>query len=313
MKTRPPLKTSSEHTGSVTFGPAAIERRMKAARRGLPTGIRMLPFRAKLSLIWIGVVLFLAIFAEFITPYPYDEMIVGDLTAPPVWEHPMGTDEIGRDSLSRIMVAARVSVIAALCAGISGLLFGGLIGSTAAAAKGWIDEALMRLMDIQFAFPAVVLALVFAMVIGPGLKTTIILLAIVYSPIMARFIRANVLEQLSQDYITAEKALGSSTIRILVRHVSINIATPSLVFFTLIAADAIVLEAALSFLGAGVRPPTPSWGNLIRDGQTQMLSGAWWLTVGPGLALFISVLALNTIAESVADKLGGRRHLLGES
>ncbi len=302
-----------DRTESVSFGPAAIERRMKKARPGLPASIRVLPLRAKLSLVWIGIVLLLAVFGELLTPYPYDEMIVGDLSGAPVLAHPMGTDEIGRDNLSRIMVASRVSVIAALCAGVAGLIFGGVIGSVAAATKGWLDETLMRLMDIQFAFPAVVLALVFAMVMGPGLKTTIILLGIVYSPIMARFIRANVLEQLSQDYITAEKALGSSTVRILIRHVSINIATPSLVFFTLIAADAIVLEAALSFLGAGVRPPTPSWGNLIRDGQTQMLAGAWWLTVGPGLALFISVLALNTIAESIADKLGGRRHLLGES
>lgn len=297
----------------VTFGPRGVERRTRAAARGLPLGFRKLPLRSKLALVWVLVLVFLAAFGPLVAPYPSDKIAVGELSAPPSWPHLMGTDEAGRDTLSRTLVAARVSVIAALSAGVAALLLGGIIGSLAAAARRWLDEILMRLMDIQFAFPAVVLAVVFATVIGPGLKTTIVLLAIVYSPIMARFVRANVLEQLDEDYVTAERALGSSTRRILVHHVSINIATPALVFFTLVAADAIVFEAALSFLGAGVRPPTPSWGNLIRDGQAQMLAGTWWLTVFPGLALFTAVLALNTLAETLADKIGGRRHLLEET
>jgi peptide/nickel transport system permease protein len=298
--------------GGVSLGPGAVERRVLGARAGVPIGFRRLPLRAKAAFVWIVLLVVVAVFAPLIAPYPAERIGAGELSSPPDFPHIMGTDEAGRDTFSRVVVATRVSVIAGLAAPLAALVLGGLIGAVAAAASRWLDEILMRLMDIQFAFPAVVLALVFATILGPSLKTTIILLTIVYAPIMARLVRANVLAQLGEDYVAAERALGSSMRRILLRHVSVNIATPTLVFFTLVAADAVVLEAALSFLGAGVRPPTPSWGNLIRDGQAQMLAGTWWLTVFPGVAILAAVLALNTLAESVADRIGGRRYLLGQ-
>jgi peptide/nickel transport system permease protein len=262
-------------------------------------------------LVVVVLIVLIGIFGTIIAPYPPDEIAVGPLASPPQWPHIFGTDVNGRDSFSRVIVATRISVIAGFTAPVAALLIGGTLGAIAAAYSR-VDEVIMRLMDIQFAFPAVVLALVFASVLGPSLRTTTILMAIIYSPIMARLVRANVLEQLSQDYVAAERSLGSSTPRILARHVAINIATPTLVFFTLVAADAIVLEAGLSFLGAGVRPPTASWGNLVQEGSQQMLAGAWWLTVFPGLAILVAVLALNTLAESIADQLGGRQYLLGE-
>jgi peptide/nickel transport system permease protein len=133
-------------------------------------------------------------------------------------------------------------------------------------------------------------------------------MVLVYSPIVARLMRANVREEMAEDYVTVARAEGAKTRYLVGRHVAVNIASPTLVFLTLVAADAVVLEAGLSFLGAGVRPPTPSWGNLIQDGSEQMLAGNWWLTVFPGLAIFITVLALNTLAEAIADRIGGREH-----
>jgi peptide/nickel transport system permease protein len=272
--------------------------------------VRALPLRGRIVLAILVLIAVIGALGPLITPYPPNAIAVGPISAPPSWSHPFGTDEYGRDELSRVMVAARVSLIAGTSAPVAALLLGGTLGAVAASSRRWIDELIMRVMDIQLAFPSVVLALVFAEVLGPGLATTIIVMAIIYSAIMARLVRANVMTQLGEDYVAAERALGSSTRRILLRHVSINIATPTLVFLTLVAADAVSLQAALSFLGASVRPPTASWGSLVYDGSQQMLAGSWWLTVFPGLAILITVLSLNTLSESIADRIGGRDYLL---
>jgi len=157
-----------------------------------------------------------------------------------------------------------------------------------------------------------VLAVVVSSAFGQSFRTLLLVLTVVYTPIMARYIRAAVLDQLGEDYVSALRAMGSSQLRILLRHVSLNIATPLLVFFTLVAADAVILEASISFLGAGLPPPAPTWGNLVYGGSQYLIAGTWWYTTFPGLAIFLTVLSLNTVAESMADRLGGRRHLLGQ-
>ena len=318
-----PVRRPSSRQRPVTsrifrFGPRSVEQVVSTTSTEERLHWRELPLRTKAGLTWILIVLIMGVCGTLVTPFDPLGIALTSPNASPHWPHIMGADELGRDILSRVMYGARISALVAVLAPIMALVVGGLIGMIAASVsrlrrKQWIDDALMRIMDIQFAFPAVILAIVFATVFGPSLLTLLTILAIVYSPILARFVRAAVRDQLAEDYVAAQKVLGSSQTRILFRHVLINIATPVLVFFTLVAADAVVLEASISFLGAGVRPPTPSWGNMIRDGQRQLLAGTWWYTTFPGLAIFLTVVSLNTIAESLADKLGGRRHLLGQS
>ena len=298
------------------FGPKSVEAAMQAAAGGFSW--RSFPIRAKIALGWIVFAVLAALLAPWLSPH--DPLEVG-LTMPntgPDWPtHIMGSDEAGRDIFSRVIHGTRVSALVAALTPMMALIIGGVIGMAAASTsriprRKWINDVLMRLMDIQFAFPAVVLAVVVAAAFEPSLTTLLLVLTVVYSPILARFVRAAVLDQLAEDYAAAQRVLGASELRILLRHVSLNIATPVLVFFTLVAADAVVLEASISFLGAGVRPPTPTWGNMIRGGQQQMMAGTWWYTTFPGIAIFLTVMALNTVAESMADRLGGRRHLLGE-
>jgi peptide/nickel transport system permease protein len=175
-----------------------------------------------------------------------------------------------------------------------------------------IDEVLMRIVDVQFAFPAIVLALTLSFLMGPSLTTTLFVMILIYTPIMARFVRATARSEYAEDYSRVAQASGASNRYILRRHLTRNLLSPMLVFYSLVAADAVMLEAALSFLGAGIQPPTPSWGNLLQDGSQVMLSGNWWLTLFPGLAIFSLVLALNTFSEAVADRLGRSEFVLGE-
>ena len=310
------LDEESNRRAGLGFGPRSVGSRMQRSS-GAVFHFRDFPLRAKIGIIWILIVLVVAILAPLIAPFSHLKIGLTTPNSSPSWPHIMGADEVGRDIFSRVIFGARVSALVSVVAPLLALIFGGLIGMIAASASQnrrwrWVDDVLMRVMDIQFAFPAVVLAIVFATVFGPSLTTLLVILSIVYSPILARFVRATVRDQLAEDYVAAQKAIGSSQRRILFRHVLLNIATPLLVFFTLVAADAVVLEASISFLGAGIRPPTPSWGNMIRDGQRQLLAGTWWYTTFPGLAIFTVVVALNSVAESMADKLGGRRHLMGK-
>lgn len=291
---------------------------MKATPTG-PVKLAMLPFRAKLGLAWVVVVILMAVFAHWLSPYdPYAVGLTSPNTGPDWPDHIMGSDEVARDILSRVIHGSRMSALVTVLTPLLALIVGGTIGMVAASTsrnrrRRWINDVLMRVTDIQFAFPAVVLAVVVASAFGQSFRTLLLVLTVVYTPIMARYIRAAVLDQLAEDYVAALRAMGSSQLRILLRHVSLNIATPVLVFFTLVAADAVVLEASISFLGAGLPPPTPTWGNMIYGGQQQLMAGTWWYTTFPGLAIFLTVMALNTVAESMADRLGGRRHLFGQS
>jgi peptide/nickel transport system permease protein len=305
-------RASNTPTAEGRLGPIGLERVLEQARSSRLRLWRRMPVRGRVAIIWLLILIFVAIFATVIAPYGANQDQAGPLTAAPSLAHIFGTDSDGRDVFSRVLVGARISVLVAFLGPLAPAIIGSAIGAAAALSSKITDEVLMRLMDIQFAFPAIVLALVLAAVIGPSLSTTLLVMTLVYTPIMARFVRASVRAQFAEDYASVARASGASRLYVLRRHLAPNMLSPMLVFLSLVGADAVLLEAALSFLGAGVQPPTPTWGNLLQDGSQEMLAGNWWLTVFPGLAIFSLVLALNTLSEAIADRLGGGEHTLGE-
>jgi peptide/nickel transport system permease protein len=178
---------------------------------------------------------------------------------------------------------------------------GALLGAVAATSRKAVDETLMRCLDVVMAFPGIALAAVLVAVFGGGITVLICAIAFLFTPPVARVVRANVLDQYGEDYVTAERVIGARTPHIVLRHVAVNCAAPVLVFCTVQVAEAIVFEASLSFIGAGVRPPDPSWGSVIADGKNMVLTGGWWATVFPGLLMLVTVLSLNVLSEGVSD------------
>ncbi len=210
-------------------------------------------------------------------------------------------DSLGRDILSRLMYGARWSLAIGLGATGLALVVGALLGAVAATSRKAVDETLMRCLDVVMAFPGIALAAVLVAVFGGGITVLICAIAFLFTPPVARVVRANVLDQYGEDYVTAERVIGARTPHIVLKHVAINCAAPVLVFCTVQVAEAIVFEASLSFIGAGVRPPDPSWGSVIADGKNMVLTGGWWATVFPGLLMLVTVLSLNILSEGVSD------------
>lgn len=231
---------------------------------------------------------------------------VGDPLAAPSAEHLFGTDQLGRDVATRVLHGARLSLLVAVASALAALIPGALLGAVSATGPRRLGEAIMRIMDIGLAFPGILLAIVLAAAIGPSLTTTVIVLGIVYTPSMARVVRAAVFAEYGEDYVTAARLLGTRRIRLVGYHIGVNAALPVMVYTTLIMSDAIVAEAALSFVGAGIKAPAPSWGNIIRDGQTVIDAGAWWVSLFPGLAIVLTVLALNRFSEALGQQLRSR-------
>lgn len=240
-------------------------------------------------------------------PDPYADDVAQRLQ-PPSAAHVFGTDQFGRDLLSRVLVAARVSWLVGLTTAVLAGLLGSLYGAVAAAFGGKVDAVMMRLLEVILAFPSLLLALVLAMTVGPGLTTVIVVLAVVYSARVARLVRGLVADQLKLEYVEAAWIAGSSKARILLRHVSINVAAPLMVFLVTVGAEAILVEAGLTYLGAGISPPTPAWGSQIAEGQNLVFSGVWWVALPSGIAVALTVLFCNKIADLIVDdlRLGGR-------
>jgi peptide/nickel transport system permease protein len=195
----------------------------------------------------------------------------------------------------------------ALAASFFSLLFGGIIGGIAALSGRKLDGLIMRLVDIVLAFPATLLAIVLASAIGSGIRTVIVVVAFVYSAPVARLVRGLVRKEMGLEYVEAAYLIGTKKRRILSYHVGINLIPTLLVYQMTIAADAILVEAGLSYLGVGVNPPTPSWGGLIRDGQDLIFANVWWVSFFPGVAIALTALALNKLADSVLDDLSTGR------
>ncbi|MFE1287017.1 dipeptide/oligopeptide/nickel ABC transporter permease/ATP-binding protein [Streptomyces sp. NPDC058751] len=265
-------------------------------------GWHRLPPLSRIAVCFLAVVLVTAVFAPLLAPHdPLDQQPQADGTGHPSADHWMGQDSLGRDILSRLMYGARWSLAIGLGATALALVVGALIGAVAATSRGAVDETLMRALDVVMAFPGIALAAVLVAVFGGGITVLICAIAFLFTPPVARVVRANVLSQYGEDYVTAERVIGARTPHIVLRHVAVNCAAPVLVFCTVQVAEAIVFEASLSFIGAGVRPPDPSWGSVIADGKNMVLTGGWWATVFPGLLMLLTVLSLNVLSEGVSD------------
>ncbi|WP_433150743.1 dipeptide/oligopeptide/nickel ABC transporter permease/ATP-binding protein [Actinomadura nitritigenes] len=231
----------------------------------------------------------------------HDPLTTGVAGQAPSGGHWFGTDRVGRDVFARVLYGARWSLAIGLGAAFLALVAGAVLGSVAATAQRAVDEAVMRCLDVVMAFPAVALAAVLVTVFGKSLPVLIGTIAFLYVPQVARVVRGNVLSQYGEDYVAAERVLGARRGHILWRHVLINCAAPILVFVTIVVANAIVFEASLSFVGAGVQDPDPSWGSVIAYGKTLVLAGGWWATFFPGLFILVTVLVLNVLSEGVSD------------
>lgn len=255
---------------------------------------------------FLGLLVLAALLGPALAPYDENATDIPNRLDAPSWAHPFGTDELGRDVLSRVLLGCRVSLQVGLIAvGIS-LVAGVLVGLLAGYYRGRVDDVLMRLMDMLFAFPAILLAIAILAVLGPGLSNAMIAIGIVYTPIFARVTRASVLSVREEVYVRASRSVGAGDLRILRQHVLPNVAAPIIVQASLSLAFAILSEAALSFLGLGVQPPAPSWGRMLFDGR-DFVDLAWWMGFFPGLAIFLTVLSFNAVGDALRDALDPQR------
>ena len=284
-----------------------------AAEREWVTLLRRLVRRrtALFGMLVVLGVLLAAAFAPLVAPFDPLEQDIGQRLREPGWQdaqgrvHPLGTDHLGRDILSRIVFGSRIALVVGLAAVVISGLLGMLIGLLAGYFGGRVDDFLMRLADIQLAFPFILLAIAVIGVLGPSLRNIIIVIGVSSWVVYARVVRGEVLSIREREYVQAAIALGSQHWRVLRYHVLPNTFTPWLVVATLDMARVIVIESALSFLGLGVQPPTPTWGGMLADGRVY-LSTAWWLATFPGLAILITVLGINLLGDGLRDTLDPR-------
>ncbi|MFC9470198.1 dipeptide/oligopeptide/nickel ABC transporter permease/ATP-binding protein [Streptomyces coelicoflavus] len=260
--------------------------------------LRRLPVSSRIALGILLVIVLGALFAPFLTQ---DPLATGVPAQAPGADHWFGTDRAGRDVFARVVHGARYSLIIGFGATLLALVLGSVLGALAATSRKLADESVMRTLDVVMSFPPIALAAVLVAVFGPSIPVIIFTIAFVYSPSLARVVRANVLEQYGEDYVAAEKVIGAKRHYIVARHVAINCAAPVMVFATVMVADSIIFEASLSFIGAGVQDPDPSWGSVLAYGRQIMLSGGWWATFFPGVCVLVTVLALNILSEGLTD------------
>jgi peptide/nickel transport system permease protein len=269
----------------------ASARRRWMRRYGLPA------FGLFVILIW----LLLAIFGQAISPYPADVVDVAARLQPPSWQHWMGTDQLGRDVATRVALGARVSLSVGFSVVLIGGGFGMLLGAIAAFVRGWTEEALMRLTDLVFCFPPIILAMAIAAALGIGTVDTCIAMLVVWWPKFARLARSLVLTQRSLEYVEAAQAIGFRPAHILLRQIVPNAMGPLIVLLTLDLGNAILVFAGLSFLGLGVVPPTPEWGAMVAEGRE--LVQQWWVATFPGIAILTVVMGFNFVGDGLRDWL----------
>ncbi len=264
------------------------------------------------SALVLAVVAVIAVFAQALAPYGINDVDVPNALQAPSLTHWLGTDELGRDVLSRVLVAVQASMRIAVTSVALALVVGVAIGLLAGYRGGWLDTVLMRVVDVMFAFPVLLLALAVVAILGPGVTTTILAIGIVYTPIFARVARASTLGVRTEPYVRMSQAMGTGDGYILRRHILPNISGPLIVQTSLSLAFAILSEAALSFLGLGIQPPQPSLGRMIFDSQG-FVTMAWWMAVFPGAAIFVIVLAFNLFGDGLRDVLDPKQRTTVEA
>jgi peptide/nickel transport system permease protein len=281
--------------------PASVvaDRRWAVLRRA--ASARLAPFGAVVVLAAVIV----ALAAPVLSPYDPVAQNLGNTLARPDRAHWLGTDNVGRDVLSRVIWGTRVSLVAGFVSVAIAVLTGGVLGVLAGYAGGRVDGLVMRTMDAVLSFPPLVLALALGAVLGAGLGGVLIALGVVYTPTFARLMRGQVLAVTARDYVDAARALGAPGWRVACRHVLPNAVTPIVVQASLSVAFAILAEASLSFLGLGIQPPQASWGSMINAGRGY-LQQAPWIVFGPGGALFVTVVGLSFVGDAVRDALDPR-------
>ena len=260
---------------------------------------------AVLSLGFLLAMVLMAVFAGVLAPYSYDTQNLDKMLQPPSSAHWFGTDEYGRDILSRIIFGSRISLEVGFVAVIFSVSIGGVIGAVSGYYGHRIDNFLMRAMDILLAIPGILLAIAIVNVLGTGLINVMIAVGIASIPTYARIVRASVLSIREQEYVEAAKAIGENDFTIIFRYILPNCMAPIIVQATLGVAWAILSAAGLSFLGLGLQPPTPEWGAMLSEGR-QYIYDAWWITTFPGIAIVLIVLALNIFGDGLRDALDPR-------
>ena len=259
----------------------------------------------------ITVMMVVAVFAPLIAPHSPTEQSLPDKLKPPEWQeggsakHLLGTDLLGRDLFSRLVYGARVSLTVAAFALLSGGLIGLAVGIIAGYLGGRVDSVLMRVVDATLTFPTILIALLLAVSLGAGLRTIVIAITVIIWARFARVVRGEVLGVRGRDFVSLARVHGCSSFRIMLVHIVPNVMNTFMVLLTLHIGFVIIVEASLSFLGAGIPPPTPSWGQMVADGRSHIAS-AWWLSVMPGAAIMLVVLAFNLFGDWLRDWLDPR-------
>ena len=285
--------------------PGALVTPVGRLRRGIIQA-RRFPL---LSLAVLVFILFVpAVFADQVAPHdPFKGNILERLQPPAwleggSWSHPLGTDKLGRDMLSRIIYGARISLTIAAISIVCGGLVGTTLGLVAGYWGGLWDHVIMRLVDIKISIPSILLALILAAAMGPSYFTVIIVVALTLWTRYARLVRGEVLSLRHQDFVAKARVAGATTPRIILRHLLPNVVNTIIVLATLEVGVVIILEASLSFLGAGIPPPNPAWGLMVADGRALVIN-AWWLSFFPGLAILLTVLSMNLLGDWLRDRL----------
>lgn len=261
-----------------------------------------------------AVILFLfllsAIFAPWLTPYDMGDIDLLNMEAPPSAEHLLGTDDLGRDVFTRILYGGRVSMTVGILASVSQILLGTIAGAVAAYFGGAVDNVIMRLADIIMCFPFFLVAIALASFVGPSMKNIVIIMAVIYWTNVARIVRGEVLSMKKREFVEAARAFGLSSWEIIFRHIIPNVASSVIVYATLAIANGILTEAALSFLGLGVKPTIPSWGNMLSAAQSmRVLQSQWWLWIPPGVMVLLTVLSINFLGDGLRDALDPKLQL----
>ena len=255
----------------------------------------------KISLVVLVLIVAIAATAQFIAPYDPLEIFTARMA--PNSDFIFGTDDKGRDVLSRMMYGGRYSLVIGLGATVFALVFGAIFGAIAAVSRKWVSEVIMRIMDIIMSFPGIALAATLVVVCGRTVPSLIVAIGVMYAPQVARVVRANIMSEYGRDYVRACMVAGDRAPWILWKHVMRNCLAPILVFAITATADAIVFEASLAFISAGIPEPTPTWGNILADARAGVLAGRWWQALFPGIAIMVTVLTLNILAEGVTDAM----------
>jgi oligopeptide transport system permease protein len=260
---------------------------------------------ALVSVVVVGLVILVAVFAPLLTPYPYDKPNYDEVASPPTWRHPMGTDLIGRDSLSRVMYGARISISVGLLVQAWALACGMTLGSVAGYYGGAVDYFIMRLVDVMMAFPGILLVILIMVMLGPGLSNVLIALgATAWLPI-CRLTRAALLSLREQEFVVAARAVGVHSRQIILRHLIPNALSPIIVAVMLGIPAAIFGEAGLSFIGVGITPPTPSWGQMVGE-YYRDVQAFWYLPFFPALMIGITMLSFTLVGDGLQDALNPR-------